>query len=73
LTKLKKFAIIIIEREEKYMNKNNNHKKEVYQDNFIKRFCCSSRNHPQGWRWWKKHNRKLTRNKLKKELDKIEE
>ena len=55
------------------MNKNNNHKKEVYQDNFIKHFCCSSRNHPQGWRWWKKHNRKLTRNKLKKELDRIEE
>ena len=51
------------------MSKNNNHKKEVFQDNFIKHWCCSAENHPSGWHWWKKHNRKLTRKKLKKELD----
>lgn len=52
--------------------KNNNHKKLVYQDNFIKRFCCSSDNHPSGWKWWKRKNRKLTRIKLK-EMQKVEE
>ena len=35
--------------------KNNSHKKIVYQDNFIKHWCCSSRNHPSGWSWWKRH------------------
>ena len=47
--------------------KNNNHKKMVFQDNFVKHWCCSSDNHPQGWSWWKKHNRKTTRLKLKRE------
>lgn len=50
--------------------KNNNHKKRVFQDNFIKHCCCSSTNHPKGWHWWKKHNRKLNRIKLKEELKK---
>lgn len=48
--------------------KNNNHKKRVFQDNFIKNWCCSSHNHPKGWSWWKKHNRKITRLKTKQEL-----
>lgn len=48
--------------------KNNSHKKRVYQDNFIKHWCCSSHNHPKGWKWWKKHNRKITRLKLKQEI-----
>jgi len=46
-----------------------NIKKEVFQDNFIKHWCCSSHNHPQGWRWYKKKNRKKFRRKMKKELD----
>ena len=48
--------------------KGNQHKKMVFQDNFIKHWCCSARNHPEGWHWWKKKNRKKTRQKLKKEL-----
>lgn len=51
--------------------KNNEHKKRVFQDNFIKRFTCSAKNHPQGWSWYKKHNRKLNRLKLKNELRKL--
>lgn len=47
-----------------------NIKKEIFQDNFIKRWCCSSHNHPEGWHWYKKKNRKKFRQKLKKELDK---
>lgn len=47
--------------------KNNDHKKIVWQDNFIKRWTCSAKNLPQGWAWWKKHNRKVTRQKQKKE------
>ena len=45
--------------------KNNIHKKLVFQDNFIKRWCCSSGNHPSGWAWWKRHNRKQVRKKLR--------
>lgn len=52
------------------MRKGNAHKKEVYQDNFIKRWCASAENHPEGWRWWKKHNRKVARKKMKNRLDK---
>lgn len=48
--------------------KNNNHKKLAFQDNFIKRWCCSSRNHPEGWHWWKKKTRKKARQALKKQL-----
>ena len=48
--------------------KGNPQKKEVFQDNFIKRWCCSAGNHPQGWSWWKKNSRKAFRNKQKKEL-----
>jgi hypothetical protein len=40
-------------------------KKEIFQDNFIKRWTCGAKNHPQGWSWWKRHNRKLLRLKLK--------
>lgn len=53
--------------------KNNNHKKMVFQDNFIKHWCCSAKNHPEGWAWYKKKNRKLTRIYLKKELRKENE
>ena len=71
--------------------KNNSHKKRVFQDNFIKHYCCSSHNHPlailtncfrcddsakltssltSGWVWWKRHNRKVNRRKLKSEMQK---
>ena len=50
--------------------KNNSHKKRVFQDNFIKHWCCSSSNHPSGWGWWKKHNRKVNRRRLKNEMHK---
>lgn len=53
------------------MNKGNLQKKETFQDNFIKHWCCSAKNHPEGWSWWKKRVRKNFRRKSKKELDKI--
>ena len=52
------------------MRKGNPQKKEVFQDNFIKHWCCSSTNHPEGWSWWKKKTRKNYRNKQKEELRK---
>lgn len=52
------------------MSKGNPQKKKVFQDNFIKDWCCSSRNHPEGWSWWKRKNRKIFRNKMKQELEK---
>jgi len=48
--------------------KNKSYKKYVFQDNFIKRWCCSAENHPEGWSWWKRHNRKITRKRLKEEI-----
>jgi len=45
-------------------------KKRVFQDNFIKRWCCSAVNHPEGWAWWKRKNRKRTRQKRKEETRK---
>lgn len=50
--------------------KGNPQKKMVWQDNFIKRWACSAENHPEGWHWWKKHNRRTFRKKAKHELDK---
>ena len=43
-------------------------KKEIFQDNFIKCWTCGAKNHPQGWSWWKRHNRKLLRHKLKGDI-----
>lgn len=54
------------------MSKGNLQKKLVFQDNFIKHWCCSSRNHPEGWAWWKKHNRRLFRKKMKDQTRKEE-
>lgn len=50
------------------MRKGNPQKKEVWQDNFIKHWCCSSGNHPEGWHWWKKRTRKKFRRKMKNQL-----
>lgn len=44
-------------------------KKEVFLDRFIKRYTCGAKNHPEGWAWWKRKNRKDTRRKLKKEME----
>ena len=44
-------------------------KKEIFQDNFIKRWTCGAKNHLKDWSWWKKHNRKLLRYKLKGDID----
>jgi hypothetical protein len=45
-------------------------KKRVFQANFIKNWCCSSKNHPEGWHWWKWKNRKRARQKRKNETKK---
>lgn len=50
------------------MGKSNNHKKKIFQDNFIKHWCCSAHNHPKGWHWYKRYNRKLLRKHERKEL-----
>lgn len=56
------------------MSKGNPQKKMIFQDNFIKNWCCSSTNHPEGWSWYKRKNRKLFRIKDKEILEKeIEE
>ena len=52
------------------MRKGNPQKKEVFQDNFIKRWACSAENHPEGWAWWKRKVRKAFRRKQKEELRK---
>jgi cytochrome b involved in lipid metabolism len=50
------------------MSKGNPQKKVVWQDNFIKHWCKSSDNHPEGWHWWKKRVRKDFRRKMKNQL-----
>lgn len=50
--------------------KNNDYKKQAFLDHFIKNWCKSSDNHPEGWHWWKKFNRKQTRQSYKEQLRK---
>lgn len=52
------------------MSERNLDKKRVFQDNFIKDWCCSAKNHPEGWHWWKWKNRKRARQKRKNETRK---
>lgn len=49
------------------MSKRSN-KSEAFLDRFIKHWCKSSHNHPEGWAWWKRKNSKDTRRKLKEEI-----
>ena len=49
------------------MIKGNPHKKMTFEDRFLRDFVCSKENHPEGWAWWKKKNRKDFRRKWKKE------
>lgn len=42
-------------------------KNRAFLDRFIKRWTKSSDNHPSGWSWWKRKNRRDTRRKLKAE------
>ena len=54
--------------------KNNDYKKQAFLDRFIKNWCCSAENHPEGWSWWRRRNRKQTRMAYKKQLrDEINE
>ena len=48
--------------------KNKSYKKYAFQDNFIKHWCCSAENHPEGWAWWKRKTRKNQRRRMKQEL-----
>ena len=48
--------------------KNNDYKKQAFLDRFIKKYCCSAENHPEGWSWWRRHNRKQTREAYKRQL-----
>lgn len=50
------------------MNKGNPHKKMTFEDRFIKKWCCSYKNHPEGWAWWKRKNRRDFRHMMKREL-----
>lgn len=43
-------------------------KKIAFLDRFIKRWCCSSRNHPEGWKWWKRKTRRDIRRRLKEDM-----
>ena len=51
------------------MKKGTPQKKETFQDNFIKKYCCSTHNHPQGFAWWTKKARKDFRHALRKEIN----
>ena len=51
---------------------NNSYKKQTFLDTFIKQWCCSADNHPEGWAWWKRKARKdyrrITKEELRKEM-----
>ena len=47
--------------------KGNPQKKMTFQDNFIKKWCCSGHNHPEGFAWWKQKARRDFRRQIKKE------
>jgi hypothetical protein len=51
--------------------KGNEQKKAVFQDNFIKHYCKSAENHPEGWSWWKRKVRKDYRRFLKEQTKKM--
>ena len=55
------------------MSKGNPQKKKVWQDNFIKHWTTSADNHPEGWAWWKRKNRKEFRRLSKKEVRNMED
>ena len=40
----------------------------TYEDRFIRKWGCSKLNHPEGWAWWKRKNRKDFRHKMKNEI-----
>lgn len=43
----------------------------AFLDRFIKRFTCSARNHPEGWAWYKRKNRRDVRRRLKKQTQRF--
>ena len=50
--------------------KSNDYKKVSFLDRFIKHWCCSAENHPEGWAWWKHKARNDARRAYKQELRK---
>ena len=53
--------------------KNNQQKKAVFRDNFIKHWCCSAENHPEGWSWWKRKAQRDYRRFVKRETEKMKD
>ena len=39
----------------------------AFLDRFVKHWTTGSHNHPEGWAWWKRKNRRDIRHKLKQE------
>lgn len=50
--------------------KSNIHKKMTYEDKFDRKFACWVKNNRKAWRFWKRRNRKLFRQKIKQLLRK---
>ena len=52
---------------------NNDYKKRTFLDRFVKHWCCSAGNHPEGWSWWKRKarrdGRRANKNELRRELE----
>lgn len=44
-------------------------KKLAFLDRFYKKFCCGAKNHPSGWKKDKRINQKMTRQKLKEQIE----
>jgi hypothetical protein len=56
--------------------KGNQKNKETFLDKFIKQYACSGKNHPEGYRWYKKQCNKDFRRKdkeyIRKEMKNME-
>lgn len=50
--------------------KSNIHKKLTFEDKFDRKYACWVKNNRKAWRFWKKRNRKLFRQKIKQLLRK---
>ena len=50
--------------------KSNIHKKLTFEDKFSRRYACWVKNNRKAWRFWKRRNRKLFRQKTKESLRK---
>lgn len=50
--------------------KSNIHKKLTFEDKFDRKYACWVKNNRKAWRFWKRRNRKLFRQKIKQLLRK---